>query len=122
MVGPSVLRNVDVPVEVPDGGLVILRDGDPGAPEVLMSPPSYTYEHEAEVEIFAQSEDVDTDFDALKVALGTVLAADRTLGGLCDWVEADAPEPSELPFAGALSVKAALIPVRITYTTSDPLI
>ena len=41
----------------------------------------------------------------------TLFAADRTLGGLCDWVEAEAPRPVDLPVEGAASLKAAVIPV-----------
>ena len=52
---------------------------------------------------------------------GTVLAADRTLGGLCDWVEAEAPRAVDLPVEGAASFKAAVIPVVLHYTTADPL-
>ena len=29
--------------------------------------------------------------DTLIAAIGTVLACYRTLGGLCDWIEAEAP-------------------------------
>ena len=46
---------------------------------------------------------------------------DRTLGGLCDWVEAEAPRPVDLPVEGAASLKAAVIPVILHYTTADPL-
>ncbi len=49
--GADVKRNADVPTDVGPGGLVILRDGDPGEPEVTLSPPSYAYEHRAVVEI-----------------------------------------------------------------------
>jgi hypothetical protein len=43
------------------------------------------------------------------------------LGGLCDWVEAEAPRPVELPVEGAASLKAAVIPVVLHYSTADPL-
>ena len=54
-------------------------------------------------------------------AEGAALAADRTLGGLCDWAEADAPRPIDLPVEGAASLKAAVIPVVLHYSTADPL-
>ena len=63
----------------------------------------------------------DTAFDTLCASIGAVLAADRTLGGLCDWVEAEAPRPVDLPVEGAASLKAAVIPVILHYSTSDPL-
>ncbi len=49
------------------------------------------------------------------------LAADRTLGSLCDWVEAEAPQPVDLPVEGAASLKAAVIQVVLHYSTADPL-
>ena len=30
-------------------------------------------------------------FDTLTASIGAAIAGDRTLGGLCDWVEAEAP-------------------------------
>ncbi|QDC11277.1 acyl-CoA transferase [Oceanicola sp. D3] len=119
--GPAAERNLVLPEDVPDGGLLILRDGDPGEPEIAMSPLSYHYAHAAELEIFVQGSTNDAAFDALKVAVGTAIAADRTLGGLCDWVEAGAPAPSELPSPGTYPVKAAVITVTLSYATSDPL-
>ena len=59
--------------------------------------------------------------DTLCASIGTALAADRTLGGLCDWVEAEAPRPVDLPVEGAASLKAAVIPVVLHYSTADPL-
>ena len=50
-----------------------------------------------------------------------VLAADRTLGGLCDWVVAEAPRPVDLPVDGAAALKAAVIPILLNYASVDPL-
>ena len=47
--------------------------------------------------------------------------ASTTLGGLCDWVEAEAPRPVDLPVEGAASLKAAVIPVVLHYSTADQL-
>ena len=41
-------------------------------------------------------------------AIGTALEADRTLGGLCDWVEPEAPASVDLPIEGAAALKAAV--------------
>ena len=62
-----------------------------------------------------------TAFDTLIAAIGTTLAADRTLGGLCDWVEAEAPASVDLPVEGAVSLKAAVVTVVLHYSTADPL-
>jgi hypothetical protein len=57
----------------------------------------------------------------LLAELATVIRADRTLGGLCDWVEAEAAQPVDLPVEGAEALKAAVVPVILTYTMADPL-
>jgi len=53
--------------------------------------------------------------------MGILLAADRTLGGLCDWIEAEAPRPVDLAIDGAATLKAAVIPILRPYSTNDPL-
>ncbi len=122
--GATVLRGEVLPERVTAGGLVILRDGEPGEPEVTLSPLRYHWQHRAEVEVIVQGKTPaarDSAFDALAAAIGTALAADRTLGGICDWTEPDAPQPVDLPIDGAQALKAAVIAVTLHYTTSDPL-
>ena len=48
------VRNETVPTKVPAGGWVCLTDGDPGAPEFLMSPPLYVYDHVADVDVVVE--------------------------------------------------------------------
>ena len=118
----TVLRDDVLPERIPLAGLIILRDGQPGEPEVTLSPLRYHFQHRAELEVIVQAaNDRATAFDTLIAAIGTVLAADRTLGGLCDWVEAEAPASVDLPVDGAVSLKAAVITVVLHYTTADPL-
>ena len=118
-----VLRGDVLPERIPATGLIILRDGKPGEPEVTLSPPTYFYEHRAELEVMIQAgTGREVLFDALTEDIGAALAADRTLGGLCDWVEAEAPESVDLPIEGAASLKATVITVVLHYATSDPLI
>ena len=117
-----VLRGEVLPERIPAAGLIILRDGKPGEPEVTLSPLTYFYEHQAELEVVIQAGNGrDILFDALSAAIGIALAADRTLGGLCDWVEAEAPEPVDLPIEGAAALKAAVITIVLHYASPDPL-
>jgi hypothetical protein len=116
-----VLRGEVLPERIPPAGLMILRDGEPGEPEVTLSPLTYHYQYRAEIEAVVQGANRDAAFDALCAGIGAVIAADRTLGGLCDWVEAEAPQPVDLPVEGAPSLKAAVIPVILHYSTTDPL-
>ena len=118
-----VLRGDVLPERIPATALIILRDGKPGEPEVTLSPLTYFYEHRAELEVVIQAgTGRDALFDALTATIGAVLAIDRTLGGLCDWIEAEAPEPVDLPIEGAAALKAAVITVVLHYATPDPLI
>ena len=117
----TALRGDVLPERVPAGGLLILRDGEPGEPEVTLSPLTYHYQHRSEIEAVVQGTDRDAAFDMLAASIGAALAADRTLDGLCDWVEAEAPQPVDLPVEGAASLKAAVIQVVLHYSTADPL-
>ncbi|THD71282.1 acyl-CoA transferase [Thalassobius vesicularis] len=117
----TALRGEVLPERVPPDGLLILRDGEPGEPEVTLSPLTYHYQHRAEIEAVVQGANRDVAFDALCAEIGAVFSADRTLGGLCDWIEAEAPQPVDLPVEGAASLKAAVIRVSLFYSTSDPL-
>lgn len=116
-------RNAVLPTKIPDGGMVILRDGVPGEPETTFSPLLYHYEHRAEVEVFVQPKSgLETMFDDLCRKVGAAVIADRTFGGLCDWTEAEAPEPDDTPVEGAPTYRAAVIGIRLHYATPDPLI
>ena len=117
----TVLRGDMLPERVPTDGLLILRDGEPREPEVTLSPLRYHYQHRAEVEAVVQGADRDAAFDRLTASIGATIVSDRTLGGLCDWIEAEAPRPVDLPVEGAASLKAAVIPVLLHYSTADPL-
>jgi len=117
----AALRGGVLPERVPGDGLLILRDGEPGEPEVTLSPLRYHYQHRAEIEAVVQGADRDAAFDTLAASIGAALAAERTLDGLCDWIEAEAPRPVDLPIEGGASLKAAVIPVVLHYTTADPL-
>lgn len=118
----KVLRNEVLPEKVPDAGLLILRDGDPGDPEVLLSPLSYYWQHRAQLEVVVQkgtADERDAAMDTLLEAIATAVSTDRTLGGLCDRVTPQAPDTSMLSIDGAPQIKGAVIPIELIYTTSD---
>jgi hypothetical protein len=116
------LRDEVLPERIPGAGLIILRDGQPGEPEVTLSPLRYHYKHRAELEVVVQAGTGRASaFDTLVAAIGTALETDRTLGGICDWVEPEAPASVDQPVEGAAALKAALITVVLHYTTTSPL-
>lgn len=117
-----VLRNEALPERIPAAGLIILRDGQPGEPEVTLSPLRYHYQHRAELEVVVQAGiGRASAFDDLITAIGVSLSTDRTLGGLCDWLEPEAPASVDLPIEGAAALKAAVITVVLHYSTVGPL-
>jgi len=116
------LRDAVLPERIPAAGLIILRDSQPGEPEVTLSPLRYHYQHRAELEVVVQAGTGRASiFDDLIAAIGAALEADRTLGGLCDWVEPEAPASVDLPVEGAAALKAAVITAVLHYTTTGPL-
>ncbi|ACI97526.1 hypothetical protein [Rhodospirillum centenum] len=121
-------REVAVPERIPPGGLLILRDGEPGVPEVTLSPLLHHYDHVAEIEVLVQAADPPLGrtgpgraraLDELLRALAASLAADRTLGGTVDWMAWGAPETEDIAVAGGAAIKAARVPVTLTYSTPD---
>ena len=120
--GATVARNLALPTRIPAAGLVILRDGTPGEPEVSLSPLTYHYEHAAVVEVIVQGQATqDAQFDSICVAIGARLAANRTLGGLCDWLEGAAPDPTEIITEGGEPMKGAAVTITMTYSTTNPI-
>lgn len=116
-------REEPLPETVPAAGLVILRDGDPGEPEVLLSPLSYLWQHQADIEVVIQtsSNEASAALDILLSEIGAALADDRTLGGLVDWIEWTGPQTQDLAIDGAAGLKGAIVTVTLHYASSDPL-
>jgi hypothetical protein len=120
----TVLRNEVLPEKIAAGGLVILRDGDPGEPEVTLNPLIYLWQHRAELEVVVEAAtpaERDAALDALLVAIGEALASDPTLGGAVDWSEAGAPRTEDLAIEGAAALKGAVVPVTLVYTSATAL-
>ena len=120
----KVERNSVLPEKVGAGGLVVLRDGDPGEPEITLSPTLHHYQHEARLDLVVQPVPATArtaSLDALARAVGSALSADRTLGGAVDWLEWSAPQTSDLSIDGAGAIAGAVVTVTLFYVTPDPL-
>ncbi len=120
----TILRNAAWPERIPESGLIILRDGDPGEPETLLSPVSYYWQHRALVEVVVQKGDQaarDLALDGLYRKISLAIASDRTLGGRCDRVTPQAPDSNVLVVEGSPQIKGAIIPIELIYVTADPL-
>ena len=117
----KVERNRMRPERVPPEGLLILRDGDLGEPEVLLSPLIYVWTHTARVELYSGSADPDAHMDVLLISLGEALNTDASLGGLVDLMDIGSPDFDGAAPDGGPDIKAAVVSIRLTYETSNPL-
>jgi hypothetical protein len=120
----DVKRNLAKPERIPPGGLVIIRDGDPGEPDVMLSPLLYVYTHRVPVELAAYESSSQTReqvLDAMLGAIGAAVAGNRTLGGLCDFIETEAPATDDIETAGARPGRWADAAIIAVYGTTDPL-
>ena len=122
--GAEVKRNLAKPERIPPGGLVVIRDGDPGEPDVTLSPVSYLYTHRIPVEIAAfESATLTREqvVDDMLAAIGAAIIANRRLGGLVDWIEAEAPASEDIETTGSPAGRFADFVIVATYATADPL-
>ncbi len=120
----EVKRNLAKPERIPPGGLVVIRDGDPGEPDVTLSPVSYLYNHRIPVEIATfESATLTREqvVDDMLAAIGAAIFANRRLGGLVDWIEAEAPTSEDIETTGSQAGRFADFVIVATYATTDPL-
>jgi hypothetical protein len=116
-----VLRGETIPQRMPTGGLIVLRDGDTVEQTAILSPLSWAIEHRAEIEITIAGATLaarTTLLDALLVAIGAAITADRTLSGAVEWAQPGAPEFQDVEFEGAAAARAALVPVTLFFTVA----
>ena len=118
-------RNTAVPEKIPAGGLIVLRDGDPGEPEqTLGGVGGVYYAHAVEIEIYIDASEAaarDAAFDALVQKIGTALDADPTLGGLAFGMTCGRPEVDTEAVVGAPAIKTGTVEVIVEYETETPL-
>jgi hypothetical protein len=122
--GASIERNSVLPEKIPEGGLVILRDGDPGEPEQALGGfGNAYYQHAVEIEVYLEGDATarDAAFDNLLQQVGAALEADPTLGDLAFGLTYGRPEPSIEAVAGAPAIKSATLIVTVDYESAAPL-
>jgi hypothetical protein len=120
-----VQRNSVLPEKISDGGLIILRDGDPGEPEQALGGfGNAYYQHAVEIEVYVEEGDAaarDAAFDDILQQIGTVLEADPALGGLVFGLTYGRPEPAIEAIADAPAIKSATLTMTLDYETGAPL-
>lgn len=118
----DVKRNTNRPVRPDPGGNVVVRDGDMGEPEVLMSPLTYIYTRRFVLEILPFTNG-DPDYAQVRMLepFGVAIERDRTLGGLADWIEPEAPMVDDADVPGSPGLRWIEVGLLVTYATSNPL-
>jgi hypothetical protein len=113
------------PVSIVPAGNVMIRAGDPGEAQIDLSPPNYNYEHRIPVEVVTfgkpglSSEEA---LDVMLVAIGEALTADRTLGGLCMWIEVSSAATDDVYIKDAVTpARGAELIITASYSTPNPL-
>ena len=123
--GVSVERNTAVPEKIPPGGLVVLRDGDPGEPDLALGGfGGAYYRHAIELEVYVEdgvATSRDAAFDSLLQDIGVALETDPTLGDLAFGMNYGRPEIDTEAVAGAPAIKTGTIILIIEYETDSPL-
>ncbi len=121
----KVERNTAVPEKIPAGGLIVLRDGNPGEPDTALGGfGGVYYSHDVEIELYVEEGDAmarDAAFDTLVQEIGTALEPDPTLGGLAFGMTYGRPEIDTESVTGAPAIKHGTITVTVEYETDSPL-
>lgn len=120
LIQASVKRNEVLPQKIPKDGLLILRDGTVGEPTILLSPPHYIYQHKAEIEVLVQlakPADRDALLDKILMGVGKLLKVDPTLSGTIDYMHTGSPEFVEELVEGGMTIKGAIVPIILEYSS-----
>jgi hypothetical protein len=118
--GIAFFRNPATSVDASRAGVVIMSDGIPGEPEVLLSPRRYCWDHQVEFEITAKGDDRKTVVEDIIKRFDPVLDLDRTLGGAVDYAAIEsAPDGSDYEVEGAETEYSAVLRVTLAYVTAS---
>jgi hypothetical protein len=104
-----------VPQRLPAGGLVVVRDGGLVESAPVLSPLSWAVEHRVEVEVVAVGAAL---LDALLVAVGEAVLAERTLGDAIAWAQPGAPDTEDAESEGSASASADSVAVFLFFTAA----
>ncbi len=121
----QVMREEALPQEIPDQGLANLRAAQAEREGQHLGTGTIEWVRRVEVEIVVQAPASAARIAALEavvLAFGAALSG-QTLGGLVDHIDLGVPEDADdIGFEGTATVKAAVLPFDLFYTTtSNPL-
>lgn len=116
--GADVVRDSQEIGEAGLAGRINIISGEPGEPEVTLSPVTYTYQHRIGLEILPPP----AGLDAVLVPIGQAIEADRFLGGLVEWLEPTAPDVASRDVDGSAQIDWAEVGLLAIYSTTNPLL
>lgn len=114
-------KDADKPTRFGPQGCVIGHPGDQGDPDVDLSPLTYNWSHRIPLEVIGPNGRGGADLDPLLGVLADAIAADPTLGGLCDWFGIAASDFNDRSTEAVASTNWATIPLVAEYSTNNAL-
>jgi hypothetical protein len=114
------------PERIPADGMIIGDPGDPGEPEMEMSPLAYIYTHRIPVEVLLpvganNAPAFEAALDDAAAAIGAAVIANRTLSGLCQFLDVTAATFASDDMTNAIPVRIASFDVVAEYVVNNPL-
>lgn len=106
------------PERITSGGAVALIAADPPEPEIDLNP--VTYHHELPLDLAVLAPTIGQALEMV-TAIGAAVEADRTLGGTCEWADAEGAGLDEETMAGTDGHIEARCTVTAAYSTTNPL-
>lgn len=114
-------KDTSKPSRIGSGGHVIGHPGDPGDPEVDLSPLTYHYSHRFYLEVAAAEGEGSAALDGMLATLGAAIKADPYLGGLCGFFSAEAADRNDRTTDLVATTNWATVPLLAEYSTTNPL-
>ena len=114
------------PERIPAAGMIIGDPGDPGDPEMEMSPLTYIYTHQIPVEIVmpvasGNAAATEAALDAAAAAIGAAVVANRSLSGLCQFLDVTALTVTADDVTNAVPVRLGSFDIVAEYAVNNPL-
>lgn len=106
------------------GGTIVGRlPSDVPEPEIDLSPLTYHYDYPIQIEVLAPENvgDATAWLDERAAAFGAAIAADRTLGGLCSFVDATMPEEGDFTGDDKATQRFSGFAIVASFSTTNPL-
>lgn len=116
--GYTVRRNSGVPVRVPSGGMILMDDGDPGAPEETLGVKTKYYVHNATLAALYQALDEGTrasGVDAIVEAVASALDSSGNLSGAVNYMSYSYPEIFTEEVDGGAPIAVGALRVVLEY-------